>query len=236
MSISIWDAEARSSAFRSIRKRLRLDESLSLTGWLARVGKRAIDLLGALVILVLLLPVLLILAVAIRLDSKGPVLFCQKRIGRFGRPFTVFKFRTMVTDAEKHLLDLERVNQTPQGLLNVKDDPRVTRVGRFLRRTSLDELPQLLNVLRGEMSLVGPRPWHVRDCERMALLDPQSYELRLSVRPGVTGLAQVHGRKECAPHRILELDRDYASRWSLSRDFAILYQTVGVVLSGEGAK
>jgi lipopolysaccharide/colanic/teichoic acid biosynthesis glycosyltransferase len=236
MSLSTWDSRALISMVRSIRKRLRLDESLSLTGWIARAGKRAIDLLGTLVILVLLAPVLLIIAIAIRLDSEGPILFRQKRIGRFGRPFTVFKFRTMVNDAEKHLTEIERVNETPQGLLNVKNDPRVTRVGRFLRRTSLDELPQLINVLRGEMSLVGPRPWHVRDCERMALLDPQAYELRLSVRPGVTGLAQVHGRKECSPHLILELDRDYASRWSLSRDITILYRTVGVVLSGEGAK
>ena len=226
----------RFSLDRSIRERLRLDKSLSLTEWLARAGKRAIDLLGALLILVLLAPVLLIIAVLIKLDSNGPILFRQNRIGWFGRPFIVCKFRTMVNDAEKRLSEMEQVNEAPHGLLNVMNDPRITRVGRFLRRTSLDELPQLINVLRGEMSLVGPRPWHVRDCERMALLDPQAYELRLSVRPGVTGLAQVHGRKACAPHLILELDRDYASRWSLSRDFAILYQTVGVVLSGEGAK
>jgi lipopolysaccharide/colanic/teichoic acid biosynthesis glycosyltransferase len=236
MSLPTGDSLAQNFMVRSTRKLLRLNKSISLVGWLARVSKRGIDFLVALIILLLLVPVLVTIAVAIKIDSAGPVLFRQKRIGRFGRHFTVFKFRTMTRDAEQHVPELERINETPSGLLNVKADPRVTRVGGFLRRTSVDELPQLFNVILGDMSLVGPRPWHVRDCERMALVDPQAYESRLSVRPGVTGLAQIQGRKECAPHRILELDHDYASRWTLSRDFTILYQTVGVVLSGEGAR
>ena len=213
-----------------------MDSSLRLSYSLACFSKRSIDVMGALCLLVLLAPLLFIISLAIRIDSFGPSLFRQKRIGRFGTSFFVYKFRTMVSDAENLLSEMESANETPLGLFNLRNDPRVTRVGRFLRRTSLDELPQLVNVLRGEMSLVGPRPWHDSDCQRMATLDPQAYALRLSVRPGVTGLAQVHGRKLCAPQRILELDRDYASRWTLVRDFTILYQTLGVVFSGEGAK
>ena len=203
---------------------------------LAQAGKRCVDLFGATLILILLAPVLLMIAVAVRWDSPGPILFRQKRIGRYGRPFYVSKFRSMISSAESQLNLMEQMSETPHGLLNVKDDPRITRVGKFLRRTSLDELPQLFNVLSGEMSLVGPRPWQVRDCERMSILDPEAYQFRLSVRPGLTGLAQVHGRKHCAPHRILELDQEYASRWSFIRDFAILYQTLGVIFSGDGAK
>ncbi len=206
--------------------------SLAARSWF----KRAIDVLGSGCGLVVLLPVLLIVAVLIRLDSRGAVLFRQQRTGLGGRVFTCLKFRTMVLDAEAKLKELETANEAAGGVLfKIKDDPRITPLGRFLRKASLDELPQLWNVFRGEMSLVGPRPLQLRDSERLANLSYDGYMRRLSVLPGVTGPWQVGGRSEVDSLGMLQLDLDYVNRWSIRFDFNILRKTVGVVLVGKGA-
>jgi lipopolysaccharide/colanic/teichoic acid biosynthesis glycosyltransferase len=177
-----------------------------------------------------------VVGVAIGLDSPGPILFRQRRLGVGGRTFWILKFRTMAADGEECQSEPQALNVSPGGgLFSMSQDRRVTRVGRFLRRSSLDELPQLINVLRGEMSLVGPRPLHLLDCHRLFGLDPGSFEQRLLVRPGLTGLAQVSGRRDLSPREILKLDRLYAEGWSVLGDFAILFRTFGVVLSGRGA-
>jgi lipopolysaccharide/colanic/teichoic acid biosynthesis glycosyltransferase len=198
--------------------------------------KRIMDVAGALGGLILLGPVLAIVALLIRLDSRGPILFRQRRMGLGGREFRCLKFRTMVADAEQRLRDLEARNECAGGVLfKIKDDPRVTPLGRFLRRTSLDELPQLWNVLVGEMSLVGPRPLQLRDSERLAELDPRAYAQRLSVIPGITGPWQVAGRSDLDGHRMLDLDLDYVENWSMATDMRILFRTVSVVIGGKGA-
>jgi lipopolysaccharide/colanic/teichoic acid biosynthesis glycosyltransferase len=198
--------------------------------------KRAIDLTGALAGLMVLSPVMLAVALLIRLDSPGPALFRQWRRGRDGRPFRVLKFRTMAVDAERRLAELEWRNEAAGGVLfKLHDDPRVTWLGPFLRRTSLDELPQLINVLRGEMSLVGPRPLQLRDCDRLAAVDPRGYVRRLDVRPGLTGPWQVEGRSALDYERMVELDCDYVAHRSPGRDLAIIARTVLVVLRGRGA-
>jgi len=202
-----------------------------------RLGiKRAIDVVGAFVGLIVLMPVMLSIALLIRLDSPGPVLFRQLRRGYRGRLFWVFKFRTMTTDAEQKLSALENSNESAGGVLfKLRNDPRVTRLGSFLRRSSLDELPQLLNVLRGEMSLVGPRPLQIRDSERLSASNPIAYNRRLYVTPGLTGPWQVGGRSEVDHERMVELDLDYVQNWSLSRDLWIIAKTFIVVLRRRGA-
>jgi lipopolysaccharide/colanic/teichoic acid biosynthesis glycosyltransferase len=198
--------------------------------------KRAMDLAGALAGLVLLWPVLLVVAVLIRLDSPGPALFRQVRRGRGGRPFRLLKFRTMVVDAERRLGELERCNESAGGVLfKLRDDPRVTRLGRFLRRSSLDELPQLINVLRGEMSLVGPRPLSLRDSDRLRDADPAGCSRRLEVLPGLTGPWQVAGRSELDYRQMLRLDVEYVANRSLGRDLGIVGQTFGAVLRARGS-
>ena len=198
--------------------------------------KRAIDVVGALVGLVVFAPVLLAIALLIRLDSPGPVLFRQMRRGHRGRPFRMFKFRTMVADAERRLGGLEACNESAGGgLFKLRHDPRVTPLGRFLRRTSLDELPQLINVLWGEMSLVGPRPLQFRDSDRLRDADPQGYRRRLEVLPGLTGPWQVGGRSDLDYQQMVRLDRDYVANRSLGRDLGILGQTILVVLRRQGA-
>lgn len=198
--------------------------------------KRAIDLTGALLGLCLLSPVFGIIALLIRMDSPGPVLFRQVRRGYRGRPFWVLKFRTMIPDAEKRLTDLESSNESHGGVLfKLRQDPRVTRLGSFLRRSSLDELPQLINVLRGQMSLVGPRPLQLRDSELLEESDPEGYHRRLEVLPGVTGPWQVGGRSDLNHERMVQLDLDYVNNWSLGRDLAIICKTFLVVLFRVGA-
>jgi lipopolysaccharide/colanic/teichoic acid biosynthesis glycosyltransferase len=200
------------------------------------VLKRAMDLAGALVGLVAFLPVMLAVALAIRLDSPGPMLFCQWRRGLHGRPFRMLKFRTMVVDAERRLGDLESSNESAGGVLfKLRDDPRVTRLGRFLRRSSLDELPQLINVLKGEMSLVGPRPLQLRDSDRLRAVNPAGYLRRLRVLPGLTGPWQVNGRSELDHEQMVELDLGYVANRSLVRDLGIIGKTVLVVLQRRGA-
>lgn len=181
-----------------------------------RAVKRLLDVVAALGLLLFLAPLLLILAALVRLGSPGPALFRQQRIGLGLRPFWLLKFRSMVADAA-----------AKGSWFTPKDDPRVTRIGRFLRKTSLDELPQLLNVLKGEMSLVGPRP----DVpEQMALYTEEERRLRHSVRPGLTGWAQVNGRNEIDSGRRKELDLEYARKWTLLLDAKILFLTVRQVL------
>jgi len=182
--------------------------------------------------LVALSPILALIALAIRLDGHGPVIFAQERFGFNKRRFRMFKFRTMITDAEALQATLEDRNEAAGPVFKIKDDPRVTRIGKFLRKTSLDELPQLWNVLRGDMSLVGPRPLPLRDVHRFS----ESWLMRrFSVRPGVTGLWQVSGRSDLTFTRWVALDLQYIDRWSLGLDLKILAMTVPAVLKGRGA-
>ncbi|APW62386.1 sugar transferase [Paludisphaera borealis] len=202
---------------------------------LSRPVKRLMDMAGAALGLILLSPVLLLVAILVRLDTPGPAVFRQQRMGRGGRLFWCLKFRSMTVDADELLGQLESRNESPDGVMfQMKDDPRVTRVGRFLRRSSLDELPQLWNILRGEMSLIGPRPLSLPECRKLASLDPEPFRTRLAVLPGLTGLAQVSGRRDLSSLRTLELDRRYVREWSLGMDLTILARTVVVVLSRDG--
>ena len=200
------------------------------------VVKRSLDIVGSLLGLIILSPVMAIVAIMIRCDSTGPILFRQIRMGFNGRQFSCLKFRTMVTDAEEQLRGLETQNESAGGVLfKIKNDPRVTRLGGFLRKSSLDELPQLLNVLLGQMSLVGPRPLQLRDSKRLEALAPIPYSRRLSVMPGVTGPWQVGGRSELDSLGMLRLDLDYVENWTLTTDLGILCKTVGVVIRRQGA-
>jgi exopolysaccharide biosynthesis polyprenyl glycosylphosphotransferase len=193
--------------------------------------KAVFDRVAALVALVVLSPVLLAIALAVRLTSSGPVIFRQQRTGRDGKPFTMLKFRTMVVDAEERLADLVVRNEGSGPLFKLGDDPRVTRVGRVLRRTSLDELPQLVNVLLGHMSIVGPRPALPRETAQYS----QWVWRRLHVRPGLTGLWQVSGRSQLSWEESIRLDLQYVNTWSLRLDAAILLRTVRAVLTRDGA-
>ncbi|MBL1066644.1 sugar transferase [Streptomyces sp. 7-21] len=194
--------------------------------------KAALDRTAAALGLLLLAPLLALIALAIRLDSPGPALYRQTRIGHRGAPFTLWKFRTMVADAERLRPGLEASNEHVTGpLFKIRRDPRVTRVGRLLRRTSLDELPQLVNVLRGEMSLVGPRPPLPGEVASYGVAELR----RLSVKPGLTGLWQVSGRSELSWDEGLALDLSYADNWSVTGDLDVLARTVRAVLDGRGA-
>jgi exopolysaccharide biosynthesis polyprenyl glycosylphosphotransferase len=193
--------------------------------------KRAIDLTIAGVGVVVLAPLFALIALAIRLDSAGPVLYAQQRVGLNRRRFATLKFRTMVTDADTRQGDVEHLNEADGPVFKITDDPRVTRVGRLLRRSSLDELPQLLNVLAGDMSLVGPRPLPVRDVERM---QERWHHRRFSVKPGITCLWQVR-RREPKFDEWVSSDMEYIDNWSLGLDLKILLQTIPAVLSGHGA-
>lgn len=195
------------------------------------VLKRTLDLSVAMLATVALLPVAALIALAIRRDSPGPVVFAQWRSGRFGRPFRIYKFRTMVSDAEQRLAEVVSIDGLPEPMFKFESDPRVTRVGRFLRRTSLDEIPQLLNVLRGDMSLVGPRPEQVDLVERYAA----EHRFRLDVKPGITGPMQVFGRGELTFEERLAVEREYIENHSLARDMRLLALTVGVVAGRRGA-
>lgn len=199
--------------------------------WIVRSVKSTADRLGALVLLVLTAPVLLAMIVAVKVDSRGPAFFKQSRVGRNGRPFTVFKMRTMVVDADAIKHQLSEANEFDSVLFKIREDPRITRVGRILRKTSLDELPQLLNVLRGDMSLVGPRPHLASETAHM----DADHLRRLAVKPGITGLWQVSGRSDLPWDQAAELDTYYADNWSLTADLRICLGTVKAVLSGRGA-
>ncbi|PKK15395.1 sugar transferase [Thermomonospora sp. CIF 1] len=196
-----------------------------------RLVKGLVDRVGALCILIALLPVLALIALAIRVSDGAPVLFRQTRVGRDGRLFTIYKFRTMVTDAEARKAELIEHNEHDGVLFKIKEDPRITRVGRVLRRYSLDELPQLLNVLRGEMSLVGPRPPLPDEVARYG----QDVHRRLVVKPGMTGLWQVSGRSDLSWEESVRLDVRYVENWSLTLDLQILWKTWSAVFRASGA-
>jgi exopolysaccharide biosynthesis polyprenyl glycosylphosphotransferase len=197
-----------------------------------RLAKGTIDLLGATALIALLSPVLIAAAVAVRLSGPGPILFCQTRIGRDGRPFAMYKFRSMVADAEARLAELRALNDHAGSVLfKIRHDPRVTRVGRVLRRCSIDELPQLLNVVRGQMSLVGPRPPLP---DEVARYESDTHR-RLLVKPGLTGLWQVSGRSDLDWDETVRLDLYYVENWSVALDVEILAKTFSAVLRGSGA-
>lgn len=196
-----------------------------------RVGKAIFDLAGSALLLLVFAPVMAAVALAIRLDDGGPVIFRQTRIGRNGRPFTMLKFRSMVVEAEDLRSELDSVNEVDGALFKVRSDPRVTRVGRTLRRLSLDELPQLINVLRREMSLVGPRPPLADEVATYA----DDARRRLLVKPGLTGLWQVSGRSDLSWYDSVRLDLYYVENWSFTQDLLILWKTLKAVLARRGA-
>jgi exopolysaccharide biosynthesis polyprenyl glycosylphosphotransferase len=185
-------------------------------------AKRAFDVLLAGVLLILLLPPLAIIAIVVRATSPGEVIFRQERVGRGGAPFVIYKFRTMIPHAPRSVL----------GSYAYRDDPLITRVGRLLRRTSLDELPQLVNVLKGDMSIVGPRPDLPHHVDKYTAFQRR----RLQVRPGITGWAQVSGRNELSWEERIKLDVEYVERWSLFLDLIVLLKTFGAVLSAKGSQ
>ena len=172
------------------------------------------------------------IAIAIKLDSPGPVFFVQQRVGLNKRRFPMFKFRTMFMGSDRRLKEFEHLNEAAGPIFKIANDPRITGVGKFLRRTSLDELPQLFNVIRGEMSLVGPRPMSIRDVD---LFDKGIQRKRFSVKPGITCLWQVSGRSLLPFSKWLELDLYYITHWSLGLDFKILLKTIPAVVRGTGA-
>jgi exopolysaccharide biosynthesis polyprenyl glycosylphosphotransferase len=193
--------------------------------------KRTFDLLGASILLILLSPLLLAIVIAVRVSSRGPILYRSTRRGIGQQPFPCLKFRTMHTDAEELQADLEELNEASGALFKIREDPRLTRVGTLLRRFSLDELPQLVNVLRGEMSLVGPRPLPQRDYDMLE----DWHRKRYLVLPGITGLWQVSGRSELDFDDLVNLDFIYLEHWSLALDLTILLKTVPAVISRRGA-
>jgi exopolysaccharide biosynthesis polyprenyl glycosylphosphotransferase len=194
--------------------------------------KRLIDALGSLILLLMLAPLFAMVALVIKLDSPGPIFFAQERVGLSKRRFKMLKFRTMVNGAEKQQVALEQYNEAEGPVFKIKDDPRLTRSGKFLRRFSIDELPQLFNVLKGDMSLVGPRPLPVRDVER---IDVASQKRRFSIKPGLTCLWQVNGRSNIGFEEWVRMDLEYIDRWSLGLDILILLKTIPAVLRGPGA-
>lgn len=193
--------------------------------------KRALDLILASIGLLGSLPIWLVIVLAIRIDSRGPAIFVQDRVGIHGRRFRFFKFRSMYSDAEQRLADLKASNEASGPVFKMRRDPRITRVGAFLRRSSLDELPQLLNILRGDMSFVGPRPPLP---DEVAQYRP-SDAARLGVKPGLTCLWQIRGRSTVGFDEWMEYDREYIRDMSLRLDLSILARTVRAVLSGQGA-
>ncbi|MEO6983534.1 MAG: sugar transferase, partial [Edaphobacter sp.] len=193
--------------------------------------KRTLDLTLSTLALVMLSPVMVAIAVAVRMDSEGSMFYSAERIGRKGRTFSCYKFRTMVQNADRLKAELEHMNERDGVLFKISNDPRVTRLGHFLRKYSMDELPQFYNVLRGDMSLVGPRPPMAVEVEQYDL----AHLRRLDVLPGITGLWQVEARQDPSFDSYISLDTAYVENWSLLMDLKILARTVGVVLSGTGS-
>ena len=194
--------------------------------------KRLIDIIGAFCGMIVLFPIFLLIAILVKIDSpRGAVFFKQTRIGKNGQEFYMFKFRSMCLDAEAKLTGLLKDNEIEGAMFKMKDDPRITKIGKFIRRTSIDEFPQLWNVLRGEMSLVGPRPPLPIEVEEYTEYDKQ----RLLVTPGCTGLWQISGRNKLNFHQMVELDLEYIERASTMTDIKILFKTVKVVLGSDDA-
>jgi exopolysaccharide biosynthesis polyprenyl glycosylphosphotransferase len=200
-------------------------------GW-PLVLKRMLDFSVALITMVIVFPLMLLAALLIKITSPGPILFPQNRVGHNKRRFTMYKFRTMIVDAEKQMEQLQHLNEVSGPVFKIKDDPRITSIGKFLRKTSIDELPQLFSVLKGDMSLVGPRPLPVRDYEGF---NEDWQRRRFSVKPGITCLWQVQGRSTISFEKWMELDLQYIDKWSLWLDLQILVQTIPAVLKGSGA-
>ena len=194
-------------------------------------AKRCVDFVGSGTLLLLLLPLMLVVALLVKITSPGPVFFTQNRVGQGKRQFKLHKFRTMVVDAEKLQAKLEHLNNVSGPVFKIDNDPRITPIGRFLRKTSIDELPQLFNVLKGEMSLVGPRPLPIRDYKGFSA---DWHRRRFSVKPGLTCLWQVNGRNDIPFEKWMELDLQYIDEWCLSLDMKILLKTIPVVLAGTG--
>jgi len=209
---------------------------LTVVTWVIRTKlvnslKRLLDIVASALALLAASPLFLITAIAIKIDSPGPVFFKQERVGKWGATFGCYKFRSMYTDAEKRKADLMARNEADGPIFKIRDDPRITRVGRVIRKLSIDELPQFINVLKGEMSLVGPRPALPREVAQ--------YEFdqlrRLDAVPGITGLQQVSGRSDLSFKRWVELDIQYISEQSFLKDVEILLKTIPAVLTGKGA-
>jgi exopolysaccharide biosynthesis polyprenyl glycosylphosphotransferase len=196
------------------------------------VAKGLIDFVVSAALLAVLAPLFAIVAFLIRRDSPGPIFFAQERVGFNKRRFKLLKFRTMVNGAEKEQESLEHLNEVEGPVFKIKNDPRMTAIGKVLRRFSIDELPQLINVLKGDMSLVGPRPLPVRDVDR---IDVNSHKRRFSIKPGITCLWQVNGRSNIGFDDWVRMDLDYIDRWSLALDAEILLKTIPAVLKGPGA-
>ena len=198
--------------------------------------KRTVDITASATALLLLSPVFLVTSLAIKNDSKGPAMFTQKRIGKDGKLFEIYKFRTMVPDADKKLFELLEKDEeaAKEYKLNkkLKNDPRITKLGAFLRKTSIDELPQLINVLKGDMSLVGPRPYLPREMEDME----GYYDTIVESKPGITGLWQVSGRSNTTFEERMKFDLEYNENKSLKYDMDLLFKTVGSVMKGDGAE
>lgn len=231
LSSSLKDIDADRISIRPLgRVPVMYVEPVRRHGW-RPVAKRAFDLVVGTLALVLLAPVFLAAALAIKLTSPGPVFFSQERVGCRGRRFGIAKFRSMYVDADRRLIDLEALQAAHGPVVKMKDDPRVTRVGKILRATSIDELPQIFNVLRGEMSLVGPRPEQPAEVMRWT---PELFD-RLRVKPGMTGMWQVSGRSQTTYAERYRWDLYYVDNWSLWRDLAIIFKTVPVVIAQKGA-
>ena len=215
-----------------VAQRLRLQ----LVGWVVRTKikqnlKRALDLAVGVPALVAASPLMFATAIAIKLDSPGPVLFRQTRVGKYSEPFTCYKFRSMYIDAEERKAALMAQNEADGPVFKMKNDPRITRVGRIIRKLSIDELPQLFNVIRGDMSLVGPRPPIPQEVSEYAFRERR----RLDTVPGITGLQQVSGRSDLDFQRWVDLDLQYIAEQSLAKDIEILLKTIPAVISGKGA-
>ena len=198
--------------------------------------KRTVDITASATALLLLSPVFLVTSLAIRKDSDGPAMFTQKRIGKDGKLFEIYKFRTMVPDADKKLFEMlerdEKAREEYKLNKKLKHDPRITKVGNFLRKTSIDELPQLINVLKGDMSLVGPRPYLPREIDDMG----SYYDTIIESKPGITGLWQVSGRSNTTFEERLHFDKEYNEKKSFTYDMGLLVKTVGSVVKGDGAE
>lgn len=209
-----------------LKQDIRCNRSFSFT------IKRVVDVVSAsLMLLVLTLPMLLVMA-AIKIDSNGAIFFSQPRVGLKGKEFNLLKLRTMVENASSLQIELEADNEVEGGVLfKIKKDPRITRVGKYLRRYSIDEIPQLINVIKGDMSLVGPRPLTMRDSSKL----PREQFYRYNVLPGITGMWQVYGRSDASSKQLHLYDRFYIDKWSLSLDLSIVIKTISVVIAGKGA-
>lgn len=219
-----------SSWRQSVRFWIKKNMWIAVTGGSLKI-KRLIDIVGSVLGLIIFSPVFAALYVAIRIEDGLPVFFTQERVGKFGKPFRMYKFRSMIKSAEQMRDDLEDLNETGGVIFKIKKDPRITHVGHFMRRYSLDELPQLYNVLKGDMSLVGPRPHPITDVSRYSI----SHRKRFDITPGITCFWQVSGRSEIGFEKQVDLDMQYIQSQSLWLDIVLLLKTIPAVIFGRGA-